>query len=775
MKHFKEWITKHKKDIFVYVGLFVCFLVLGRAKILQLINPFLVAMAFAMLVLKRNGLIIACEFFVSSILNNFLFEGLIESVSVFFCIVLLYLVCKIFKKKINLVLGLIFALISQSAFLYFNIHTTEEIIISVVNLVAILCFVYVFVVAFGAVFNRGIQSRFTTDEIVCFSAFCIAFFCGIANIFIFHVNISIGIVALLIFLASKSVSKIATLSLASLSGLGFAFSCSSLVYMAVFVSFAIVSILFKDSKRIYVAFSVVLIDLLFGFFFNVYAVYDFYCLIPLVVAVLCFLFIPNKFFQKIRNFSFRYDGSLISDYMIFEERENVKKRLLIVQNLFLEMQNEYRILSVGLAERKSACKMLAEDLIGKVCLNCEKRTICRENQKMRESLEKLFEFGMEKQKVTILDATNLFAEKCSCLSSVISEVNSSLKNYFEYEKTVKENNQGKLMISEQMGSTAEIFKELSKMSFSELKTDKGKAKEVLDAFAENGVVANECVVLKDDFGVKRVVAVIRNQDVLLSGTLLGLKKVFHINFFAVDHKMSKYSGWTIATFVPSEKYKLAIGFASGSKENSNVSGDTSTFLKLDDSRFLFAICDGMGHGENANKISSSALGLVESFYKAGFSSETIVSNINKILLPREEESFATLDVCIVDLSAGVADFVKVGASISVVKSQNQCKMVYSDSLPLGVTALPPLNVQSVVLKEQDIVVLASDGIVDSFDKVEDFVCYVNNSNISNIQLLADDILEEAKSRTKHEDDMTVIVLKISANNYSAWFWLKKPL
>ena len=96
-------------------------------------------------------------------------------------------------------------------------------------------------------------------------------------------------------------------------------------------------------------------------------------------------------------------------------------------------------------------------------------------------------------------------------------------------------------------------------------------------------------------------------------------------------------------------------------------------------------------------------------------------------------------------------------------------MIYSDSLPLGVTSLPALNVQSMVLKEQDIVVLASDGIVDSFDKVEDFVCYVNNSNISNIQLLADDILEEAQSRTKHEDDMTVIVLKISANNYSAWF------
>lgn len=767
MKRFKEWFSKHKNEVFVHACLFLCFLVLGRAKILQLINPFLVALAFALLALNKNGILIAFEFFVSSILNNLSLEGLIISASVFFCVVLLYLSFKILKKKINLIASLIFALISQSAFLYFNIGSTESIVISLVNTAVTLCFVYVFYVGFGAIFSRGLQSRFTADETVCFAAFCIAFFCGIANIFVWHVNISIGIVALLILFASRCCSKSATLCLASLAGLGFAFYCSSLVFMAVFVSYAIVAVMLQDVKRVFVSFSVVAVDLLFGFFFNVYAVYDFYFIISLGVAVLVFMFVPNKFFQKLKNFSFSYEGDLISEFMIFEEREKVKNRLLLVQNLFLEMQNEYRNLSVGSAERKGACEMLAEDLINKVCSCCEKRNFCRENPKMRESLEKLFEFGMEKQKVTILDATNLFAEKCACLSNIISEVNSSLKSYFEYEKTVKENNQGKIMMSEQMGSTAGIFKELAKTSFSDLKIDKRKAKDVLDSFAENSVVANECVVLKDDFGVKKVVAVIRNKDVLLPGLLKALKKVFRIDFTVTDRKMSKYSGWTIVQFVPSEKYKLAIGFASSAKENSSVSGDTSAILKIDENRYLFAISDGMGHGESANKIATSALGLVENFYKAGFSSETIVSSINKILLPREEESFVALDACIVDLSVGVADFVKVGASVSVIKSQNQCKMVYSDSLPLGVTSLPALNVQSAVLKEQDIVVLASDGIVDSFDRVEDFVCFVNNSNISNIQLLADDILEEVQSRTKHEDDMTVIVLKISANNYSA--------
>ena len=321
MKRFKEWFSKHKSQVFEHFALLLCFLVLGRAKILQLINPFLVAMAFAMLLLNKNGFLIALEFFASSTINNFSLEGLIISVSVFFCIVLLYLSCKILKKKINLVVCLIFALISQSAFLYFNIGTTEKLIISLVNTAVTLCFVYVFFVGFGAVFSRGIQSRFRADETVCFAVFCIAFFCGIANIFIFHVNISIALVTIIVLFVSRSFSKTVTLSLASLAGLGFAFYCSSLVYMAVFVSFAIVAVLLQESKRIYVSISVILIDLLFGFFFNVYAVYDFYCLIPLVACSFVFMFVPNKFFQKLKNFSFSYEGNLISEFMIFEERE----------------------------------------------------------------------------------------------------------------------------------------------------------------------------------------------------------------------------------------------------------------------------------------------------------------------------------------------------------------------------------------------------------------------------------------------------------------------
>ena len=246
--------------------------------------------------------------------------------------------------------------------------------------------------------------------------------------------VSVALVAFLVLLCSRSFSKTVTLCLSALAGLGFAFDSGSLVFMAIFVCFAIVSCLLCENKRIFSGIMILFCDALFGLFFNAYVSYNIFSVIPLFVAVLIFLFVPNKIFLMVKNFSFSYEGSLLSEFLILGEREKVKNRLLMVNGLFSEMQNEYRNLSIGSAERSGACEMLSEDLMLKLCERCPNKNFCKENQKVKQSLEKLFLFGMEKQKVTILDASNLIAEKCVSLSSVIAEVNSSLKQYFEYEK-----------------------------------------------------------------------------------------------------------------------------------------------------------------------------------------------------------------------------------------------------------------------------------------------------------------------------------------------------
>jgi len=761
MKAIKEFFAKNKGAIATHIVLFALMFLLERGNILSVMSPFGYSFAFALVLAGKNGIAIAISYFLSCILNNLSLSGLVIGLCAASTLLLLYLIYFLAKKKIHLVSALLFSCFSQAGFLYYNLGSGEQIIISLVSLVLGMCFVYIFYAAASAVFYRGLQSRYTTDEGICFAVFLIALFSGLAGLYIKNINISIYLATFIILFFSRILEKKATLYLAALAGIGFAMRSGSLTSEAILVCYAIIATALKSNRRILLALMIIICDALFGMFFNSYVVYDIYSLITLFALLIIFIGFPEKYLKKLRGLSYAYDGSLVNDYLILGEREFLKERLGELGKLFSQMQAEYRNLSIGEVERSEAAAMLSGELVSRHCKACPRYKTCMDTNEMKSAFIKLFEFGMEKGKVTIIDASSLLTSHCSSISSVIAEVNSALKIYFEYEKTIKSSDQSKIISSEQMGATSEVFYELSKTCFSKLRPSAKKGKELLGEFSANHIIVNECAVFEGEEGEIKVVLVIRNSDVLSPKVLESAKAVFGMDFSVTSRKMAKFSGWSILVLEPSDKYKISIGFASSAKSDSGISGDTKAIEKISAHKYLFAISDGMGHGEKANKIASSALSLIESFYKAGLSSESIISNVNRIFLQEDEDNFVTLDAAVVDLMTATADFVKIGASVSVIKGENESRVVSADSLPLGITTALAPKVENRILREKDIIIIASDGIVDSFDRVEDYVAFVNNERVINVQMLADNILEEAESRTRHRDDMTVIAVKVS--------------
>ena len=760
MSRIKEFFAKNKKLLLSYACLFFVMLVLFRAKVVNVISPFGQSFVFSLVLLGKNGIVVGVLCFIARMVQDFSVSGLLISGCLASFVMLLYLIHKILKKKVNIVSTLIFALLSQSATIYFSLSSSEMIAGAIIESIVVLCFIYVFYICFGAVFYRGLQSPFKTDETVCFSVFLICFFCGLSGIYLFDVNLSSPFVILLLLVCSRCISKTKTIYFSAFAGVGFAFYSGNLTFLAVFVCMALICVSLCKEKRIYTVLSVAFCDAIFGVFFGSYLNFNFVNIIPMLVVLLAFLCLPEKLFKKIQGYSYCYEGSLISEFLISGERSDLKNHLCDIGGLFKQMQSEYRNLSIGEADKDSASEIMSGEVYSKICEFCPRKQLCSENQKIKQAIVSLFRFGIEKGKVTILDANNLLTENCNSLSSMIAEVNSSLQLYFEYEKNIKSSDQGKLFASEQMGATSEIFSEIASSSLQKFVIDEKKSKEVLDELLSNRVISNECAVLKNEEGVRKVVLVVRNSDVVSPKIRESLKNVFHFDFSSRERKMSKYSGWSILVFVPAEKYRLTIGFASKSKEE-KISGDTKTAIRIGENKYLFAISDGMGHGEKANKIATSALSLIENFYRVGFSTDKILTSVNRLLLPSGEDNFVTLDAVLIDTSLGVCDFVKIGSSVSVIKSENQSETISCSSLPLGITMLSKPEIISRILKEKDIIVLASDGIVDSFDKVEDYVNFVNNESVINLQMFADNILEEAESRAVHKDDMTVMTIKLN--------------
>ncbi len=216
-----------------------------------------------------------------------------------------------------------------------------------------------------------------------------------------------------------------------------------------------------------------------------------------------------------------------------------------------------------------------------------------------------------------------------------------------------------------------------------------------------------------------------------------------------------------------QEYKLIVGSATATKNKSEISGDTSIRTKLHDGKYMIAISDGMGSGEKAKKSSNTVIQMLERLLKTGFDNEVSIGLINSAVnLNSNEETFATIDISIIDLGNGNIEFVKNGACPTFVKSKDKVEVVKAISFPAGILDKIDMVVYDKDLQENDIVVMCSDGIIESNTEYKNKELWLKdlleNITTNDVQKIADIILQEAIDNGYGiaKDDMTVIVSKI---------------
>ena len=222
---------------------------------------------------------------------------------------------------------------------------------------------------------------------------------------------------------------------------------------------------------------------------------------------------------------------------------------------------------------------------------------------------------------------------------------------------------------------------------------------------------------------------------------------------------------TRLNFLSDDKFVMAIGNAEDVKKNSIVSGDSILNIRLKDGKYLIALSDGMGSGEDARQSSNKALKMLENLLLSGFDKKTSLELINSSLINQNEEIFATLDIAIVDLYLGNIEFIKSGACPTYIKNRNKVQIIKANSLPAGI-----INDTNLQLFDRDIVVgdimlMCTDGILDSnieYKNKELWVKYLlEDIETTNTKKIADLVLNEAvdNSYGVAKDDMSVVVCK----------------
>lgn len=226
----------------------------------------------------------------------------------------------------------------------------------------------------------------------------------------------------------------------------------------------------------------------------------------------------------------------------------------------------------------------------------------------------------------------------------------------------------------------------------------------------------------------------------------------------------------VDTYISEDKYNIKIGISKATKEKEIASGDSSVQIKLKDGKYLMAISDGMGSGENAKKSSKTALNMLEKLLSSGFDKENSLKLINSTLsLNAKDDMYATLDVLVLDLYNGNLEFIKNGACPTFIKEGKETQIIKALSLPAGILDNIDLNIYDKDIDKNEIIVMCSDGVVDSNNEyknkelwVKDFIDKIETTNP---QKIADLLLLEAIDNNYGvaKDDMTIIVMKIEKN------------
>ena len=221
------------------------------------------------------------------------------------------------------------------------------------------------------------------------------------------------------------------------------------------------------------------------------------------------------------------------------------------------------------------------------------------------------------------------------------------------------------------------------------------------------------------------------------------------------------------TFISKDKQALEIGVAKIAKSGSTLSGDSNVQTSLEDGKYLIAISDGMGSGKTAKKSSNMAIAMLNKLLLSGFDKDTSLRLINSVLSSiNEEDMYATLDIAIFDLYAKNLEFIKNGACPTFVKNKRNVQILKSLSLPTGILNDIDLVVYDKDLNSGDILVMCSDGIIESSEEYTNKELWLKflleEIEIEDPQKIADIILGEAIDNNYGipKDDMTVIVAKV---------------
>ena len=262
----------------------------------------------------------------------------------------------------------------------------------------------------------------------------------------------------------------------------------------------------------------------------------------------------------------------------------------------------------------------------------------------------------------------------------------------------------------------------------------------------------------------------------------ALASQFHMTKQIMDdvrYRMSRRPGAarsshsSIGSRANSRREKLAVDIsASQYAASGTINGDCCGWQDIGDGRTVMVVSDGMGKGKKAAAESLLVTKTLISLLRAGVTPDLALKMINTVMLMKDdEESYATVDLAIIDRLSGKVKFYKIGAAPTLIRHRETVEEVKLSAVPLGIVNGLKIRYMETELKKDDWIIMMSDGVSDGgtagstgrdafIDTLKSTVAKVRSADPEMMSMLLID--QAADSYIGRErDDLTVLAAHIS--------------
>lgn len=474
------------------------------------------------------------------------------------------------------------------------------------------------------------------------------------------------------------------------------------------------------------------------------------------VASIAFVLIPERHITNIVGASpASQAGAKIADI--------AASRLEFAAHTISDVKKSVMQISKAL-EKKSETTDISAEVCDHVCSNCRNCLYCWEKEfdRTAEAFQAVRK-SVEMKKVISQEDLPQSLNNCFKKSALAENFNTvfAQKNQEDFAKAKIRDMRG--ILFEQFNVMEDMLTEISSELTAGKQLDENLSKEVTSFLQDFGAVTPRTCVFYDSFGHLSVEAFFGGKLKLTSEeTALELSDVVGRELELPQFFMAK--DYTKLCLMEKPSYVLEVGAVQKSSAESEPSGDTCEHFYDGKGNAYFIMSDGMGTGKMAAVDSMMTSNLIIRLLKAGIGYNAAAKLVNSsVLVKSYDESFATIDIACINLYTGKLDILKLGASNTFVKANGKIMNVQASTLPLGILEAPEFDKRGTVLKENDVVIMVSDGLK------EDVYPYIRNELIKkepvSSETFVNNIIEKANEKSvEKRDDMSVIIIKLMKNN-----------